>query len=95
MCPSSLMADIRKYFSLGVGIVFALIAFKWWPIEYWLGDFADFTPFVLVAIFLTGLGVSAGVLQVPIGLFRLLASDRKTEEAKKEVICLGIREMVV
>jgi hypothetical protein len=94
MCPSSLISDIRKYVSIAVGTVFVLISLKWTPvIAYWLGDFSRLTPIVLLAIFLAALGLSTGLLQVPISLLRLLVSNKQNAEARKQGIRVGIQEM--
>jgi hypothetical protein len=96
MCRSTVMADIRKHVSIAVGIVFVLLSIKWLSlIEYWLGDFARFTPIVLVLIFLAALAVSTGLLQIPIGLLSLLVSDKQSEEVQKEGIRMSIREMAI
>lgn len=96
MCHSSLISDIRKYVSIAIGVAFVLRSFKWLPvIAYWLGDFSRLTPIVMLAIFVAALAVSAGLLQVPISLLRLLVSNKQNEEAQKQRIRVGIREMAI
>jgi len=73
-----------------------LISFKWLPvIGYWLGDFARLTPLVMLAIFMVALAASAGLLQLPISLLRLLVSNKRTEEAQKQRIRVGIQETAI
>jgi hypothetical protein len=96
MCHSSLISDIRKYVSIAIGVVFVLKSFKWLPvIAYWLGDFSRLTPIVMLAIFVAALALSAGLLQLPISLLRLLISNKQNEEAQKQRIRVGIREMAI
>jgi hypothetical protein len=96
MCPSSLIGDIRRYVSMAVGAAFVLISLKWiGVISYWLGDFARLTPLVLLALGTAILGLSAGILEVPIRLVRLLISDSENEAIQKREIRVGIREMAV
>ena len=96
ICPSSRISDIRKYGSMGVGAVFILASFKYWStVQYWLGDSAEFTPLVLLAMFLVVLAIATGLLQLPISLLRLLLSNRQREEAQKQGIKLGIQEVTI
>lgn len=96
MCPSSLISDIRRYISIAVAVAFFLISFEWLPIiGDWLGDFAQLTPIVMLAIFLIALALSTGLLQVPISLLRLLVSNKQTEAAQKQRIRVGIQEMAI
>lgn len=96
MCPSSLIADIRKYVSIGMGIVFLLISFKWLPlIRYWLGEFSQLTPLVMLVIAVAALALTTGLLQIPIGLLRILVSDKQREEVQKQQIKLGLQEVAI
>lgn len=96
MCPSSLIGEIRKYVSIAVGATFVLISLKWvGDISHWLGDFSRLTPIVLLGLFVTALGLSAGIMELPIRLARLLVTNQQTEEAEKREIKVKIQEMAI
>ena len=96
MCPSSLVSDIRKFVMIGVGVVFLLISFGWLnTVGYWLGDFAELTPIVMVAVCLAVVAVSGGLLQLPISLLRLLCYNKEREAAQKQEIKDGIQGMQI
>lgn len=81
---------------MAIGVVFVLISFKWLPvIAYWLGDFAQLTPIVMLVIFVVALALSAGLLQLPISLLRLFVSNKQTEAAQKQRIRVGIQELAI
>ena len=81
---------------MGVGAVFVLVSFKYWPtVQYWLGDSGEFMPLVLLAMFLAVIGIATGLLQLPISLLRLLLSNKQREEAQKQGIKLGIQEVTI
>ena len=63
MCPSSLIADIRRYVAMAVGVVFVVLSIIWMPvIQNWLGDFSELTPLVMLVIILGALAGSAGLM---------------------------------
>jgi hypothetical protein len=95
MCSSSLIDDIRRYVTMGVGAVAFLASIIWMgTIEHWLGQFAQLTPFVLLAILLATLGLCAALLQAPISLLRLMR-DKQNDAAQKSGIKAGIQEVLV
>jgi hypothetical protein len=97
MCPSSLISDIRKYVGFAAGGLFIVMSFSWLleNVRYWLGDLGQLTPLVIVAIFFAAVGVTAGVLQLPISLLRLLICNKQTEEAQRQGIRVGVQEMTI
>jgi len=96
ICPSSLAGDIRKYVAGAIGIVFFLVSLKWMPtVQYELGEFSQLTPLVMLVIVLVAVGVSAGLLQIPIVLLRMLMIDKEANELQKQEIKLAIQEAVI
>ena len=96
ICPSSRISDIRRYGSMGVGAVFILASFKYWPtVQYWLGGSSEFTPLVMLAMFLVVIAMAAGLLQLPIIVLRLLMANKQREEAQKQGLKLSIQEMSI
>jgi hypothetical protein len=91
---SSLVSDIRKYITIVIGVGFLLFSLKWLPvIQHSLGQFAQLTPLVLLALILAVMGVCAGLLQVPISLARLLGTHKQREEIQKQGLKSGIAEV--
>ena len=95
ICPSSLISDIRKYAAGAMGIVFFLFSLKWMPaVQYELGESSQLTILVMLLIVLAAAGVSAGLLQIPIVLLRMLMLDKQADELQKREITLGLQEAV-
>jgi len=95
ICPSSLISDIRKYAAGAIGIVFFLFSLKWMPaVQYELGESSQLTLLMMLVIVLAAVGVSAGLLQIPIALLRMLMLDKQAEELQKREIKLGLQEAV-
>ncbi|HEU4837050.1 MAG TPA: hypothetical protein VFS90_21640, partial [Pyrinomonadaceae bacterium] len=68
----------------------------WWSdVQYWLGNSSEFTPIVMLAMFVAVIAIATGLLQLPISLLRLLLSDKQRDEAQKQGIKLGIQEMTI
>jgi hypothetical protein len=96
MCPSSLMSDIGRYFSIGVGGLLFLILFtRMHTVEYWLDDFADLAPVVVVVVCVGVAALSLGLLGLFARLLRLLFANNDGEEAQKHGIRVGIKEMTI
>jgi hypothetical protein len=96
ICASNLISDLRRYASMALAAVFVMISLKWsYVVQYWLGDFAELTPLVMLAIFVGAVGISTGLLQLPIHLLRLLMSDQQRAEAQKQGIKIGIQKMTI
>lgn len=96
ICHSSLITDIRRYITMGVGGLFLVVSFLWWSdVQYWLGNSSEFTPIVMLAMFVAVIAIATGLLQLPISLLRLLLSDKQRDEAQKQGIKLGIQEMTI
>ena len=83
ICPSNLIGDIRKYVAGAIGIVFLVVSLKWMPaVQYELGELSQLTPLVMLVIVLAAVGVSAGLLQIPISLLRMLMLDSKRKNCR-------------
>ena len=81
---------------MAVGAVFILASFKYWPtVQYWLGGSSEFTPLVMLAMFLVVIAMAAGLLQLPIIVLRLLMANKQREEAQKQGLKLSIQEMSI
>jgi len=93
MCPSSRLADIRRYTSIAVAVVFFVYLLQWWTlIQNSLDDFARLTPVVIVVLSVAAGALSMAVLQLPILLLTSLFSDKHKEEVQKQQIRLGVQE---
>jgi hypothetical protein len=87
ICPSNRIADVSKWVSAAVGVGCLVISFKWMPsIRDGLGELSQLTPLVVLLIGLAGMGVSMGILQVPIGLLRAVMVDKVREDLEKQRI---------
>lgn len=96
ICHSNRITDFRRYASMGVGAVFLLFSFQWWPtVRYWLGDASEFTPIVILAMFLATIAIATGLMELPICLLRLLLTNKQREAAQKQGIKLGIQEVTI
>ena len=96
ICTSSLITDICRYITMGVGAVLLVLSFQWWPtVKYWLGESGEFTPMVIFAMLLAATAMAAGLMQLPISLLRLLLSNKQRDEAQKHGIKLGIQEVTI
>ena len=94
ICRSNLITDIRRYISMGIAGVSVVLCFRWfWTVEYWLGDFSDLAPLVGLAFFLAVVGISTGLMELPIRLFRLLLTNKQHDEAQKQGIKVRIQEL--
>lgn len=81
---------------MGVGGVFFVVSFAWWSdVQYWLGNSSEFTPLIMLAMFVAVIAIATGLLQLPISLLRLLLSNKQRDEAQKQGIKLGIQEVTI
>ena len=79
---------------MGIAGVSVVLCFRWfWTVEYWLGDFSDLAPLVGLAFFLAVVGISTGLMELPIRLFRLLLTNKQHDEAQKQGIKVRIQEL--
>ena len=93
ICPSSRLADLRRYTSIAVGTVFLVYSLQWWTeIRNSLNDFAQLTPLVLLVLAVAVGAISMALLQLPILLLNSLFSDKQNEEVQKQQIRLSVQE---
>ena len=79
---------------MGVGAVFLVVSFQWLStVQHWLGDAAEITPLVMIAMFVAVIGIAIGLMELPIRLLRLLLTNKQREAAQKQGIKLGIQEV--
>lgn len=96
ICHSNRITDFRRYASMAVGAVFLLVSFPLWPtIRVWLGDSSEFTPIVILAMFLAVIAIATGLMELPIRLFRMLLTNKQREAAQQQGIKLGIQEVTI
>jgi len=93
ICPSSRLADLRRYTSIAVGALFFMYSLQWWTeIRNSLNDFAQLTPLVLLVLAVAVGAISMALLQLPILLLNSLFSDKQNEEVQKQQIRLSVQE---
>jgi len=96
ICHSNRLADFRRYASIGVGAVFVVVSFQWLSaVQHWLGDAAELTPLVILAMFVAVVGIATGLMELPIRLLRLLLTNKQREAAQKQGIKVGIQEVTI
>jgi len=96
ICHSNRLADFRRYASIGVGAVFVVVSFQWLStVQHWLGENAEITPLVILAMFVAVVGIATGLMELPIRLLRLLLTNKEREAAQKQGIKVGIQEVTI
>lgn len=94
ICPSSRLADIRRYTSIAVGAVVLVYSLQWWTaIRNSLDGFGQLTPIVILLLAVAAGAISMAVLQLPILLLTSLVSDKQKEEVQKQQIRLGVQQV--
>jgi len=96
ICHSNRLTDYRRYASMGVGAVFVVGSFQWFStVQHWLGDAAEITPVVILAMFVVVVAIATGLMELPIRLLRLLLANKQREADQKQGIKLGIQEVTI
>jgi hypothetical protein len=61
-------------------------------VQHWLGDAAEITPLVILAMFVAVVGIATGLMELPIRLLRLLLTTSNVRRLRSRGSNLASRK---